>query len=159
MILSKSIIAVLLCMLISASAFAGKIKHESNIDLVRDIYNKVNQTVPSIVNAEGNTKLIRARLKCYAEHPSYSQRTQICNDAYLKKIVYLAREAIHSNPDIGRFIPNVSMCPIMFNLCMGKTDKNSTRCIIFERQCIDYNLDVFWRGESQRPKTPSWPNK
>ena len=125
-----------------------------NIDLMREVYDKVNRTRPSIVNAQENEAIIHNRLECYEDHPNYSDRLQVCNNQYLKDIVHVAREKIKSRPSIGLFVLNAGMCPVMHSICMGQTGGDMERCICFERQCIDYTLDTFWRGAAQElPQT------
>ena len=34
-------------------------------------------------------------------------------------------------------------------ISMGQTQDDKERCILFERQCIDYTLDMFWRGSAR----------
>lgn len=131
------------------ASLAKDLRGNSNINLVRELYRKVSETIPSVVNARGNEEAIRSRLKCYEDYHEYSQRIHICNNAYTKKIVRLARESVRSRPSLGEFAAHVGMCPILHNLCMGQTENDKERCIQFERQCIDYTLDVFWRGAAQ----------
>lgn len=138
-----------LCLGLPAVATAKDLTGNSNIRAVRELYERVRNTMPSGVNAEGNAAAILERLKCYEENHGYTQRIQICNNAYVKQIVGLAREAIHSRPNIGEFVLNVDKCPIVYNLCMGQTEQDRERCVLFERRCIDYTLDVFWRGSAQ----------
>ncbi len=145
-------LTALLCLMrLSAPPLAGAkdLTGNSNIQLVRELYAHVRDTSPSEVNAEENTLAIQNRLKCYEENHDYGQRIQICNNKYTKRLVQLARKAIHTRPNLGEFVINVDMCPIIYNLCMGKTKDNKERCILFERQCIDYTLDMFWRGSAQ----------
>ncbi len=141
--------AVLLCLCFVLPSTARDLRGNSNINFVRELYRKVSATIPSVVNAKGNEEAIRSRLKCYEEYHEYSQRIHICNNAYTKKIVRLARESVRSRPSLGEFAYNVSMCPILHNLCMGQTENDKEHCILFERQCIDYTLDTFWRGAAQ----------
>ncbi|WP_374289823.1 hypothetical protein [Desulfovibrio desulfuricans] len=146
-------LAALLCLcLILCTPLAAKAKDltgNSNIQLVRDLYNNVRETLPSEINAAGNTQTIQNRLKCYEENHDYGQRIQICNNKYVKGIVHLARKSIHSRPNLGEFVLNVDLCPILYNICMGQTQDDKERCILFERQCIDYTLDMFWRGSAR----------
>ena len=121
----------------------------SNIQTVRELYSNVRDTLPSEVNAVENTQTIQNRLKCYEENHEYGQRIQICNNKYVKSIVRNARKAVHSRPNLGEFVLNVDLCPILYNICMGQTEDDKERCILFERQCIDYTLDMFWRGSAQ----------
>jgi len=143
------ILAAAICVWLPTTAPAADLTGRSNIGIVRDLYDRVRNTLPSEVNATENTEAIRNRLKCYEEKHEYLGRIQICNNAYVKRIVDLARRSVHSRPSIGEFVLNVDMCPIVYNLCMGQTERNRERCILFERQCIDYTLDVFWRGSAQ----------
>lgn len=143
------LLAILFLAYPPAAAQARDITPAGNIDTVRELYNKVRETLPSEVNAQENTEAIRSRLQCYEEKIEYSQRIQICNNAYAKTIVSLARKEIHSRPSLGEFVINVGMCPILFNICMGQTGHDKERCILFERQCIDYTLDIFWRGSAR----------
>ena len=129
--------------------WAKDLTGNSNIQMVRDLYSNVRETLPSEVNARENTQAIQNRLKCYEENHDYGQRIQICNNKYVKRIVHYARKAVHSRPNLGEFVLNVNLCPILYNICMGQTEDDKDRCILFERQCIDYTLDMFWRGSAQ----------
>lgn len=143
----------LLCLLLApaeaTTARAQDLKGKTNINLVRDRYRKVSRTLPSVVNAKENEQAIRERLSCYEGYHDYTQRIKICNNTYIKEVVRLARQSIHSRPSLGEFVLNVGICPVLFNLCTGQTNNDRERCILFERQCIDYTLDVYWRGAAQ----------
>ena len=143
------VIAMLLCVCFAGNASGKDLTGHTTLQFVRNLYNMVRNTLPSEVNAEENTEAITSRLKCYEENHAFAQRIQICNNRYIKRIVYLARKGIRSRPDLGEFVLNVDMCPILYNLCMGQTENDKDRCILFERQCIDYTLDRFWRGSAQ----------
>ena len=138
---------VLLCLPVHGEA--KDLRGNSNLQLVRELYENVRNTLPSEVNAQQNTQAIRNRLACYEENHEYGKRIQICNNKYAKNIIQAARKAIHSRPSLGEFALNINMCPILYNICMGNTEGNKERCILFERQCIDYTLDIFWRGSAQ----------
>jgi hypothetical protein len=142
-------LTLLLSLCPAPAARAKDLTGNSNIQLVRELYGKVRETLPSEVNAEENTLAIQNRLKCYEENHDYGQRIQICNNKYVKAIVHNARSAVHSRPNLGEFVLNIDLCPILYNMCMGKTEDNKERCMLFERQCIDYTLDMFWRGSAQ----------
>ena len=139
----------LFCLFPAPAAWAKDLTGNSNIQLVRELYNNVRDTLPSEVNAAENTLTIQNRLRCYEENHDYGQRIQICNNKYVKSIVHHARKAVHSRPNLGEFVLNVDLCPILYNICMGQTEDDKERCIRFERQCIDYTLDIFWRGSAQ----------
>ena len=143
------LLTALLCLYTERAVEAKDLTGNSNIQLVRQLYNNVRDTMPSEVNAVENTQTIQNRLKCYEENHDYGQRIQICNNKYVKSLVRLARKGIHSRPNLGEFVLNVDMCPILYNICMGQTEDDKERCILFERQCIDYTLDMFWRGSAQ----------
>ena len=142
-------LTALLCLYTEHVTEAKDLTGNSNIQFVRELYNNVRDTMPSEVNAVENTQTIQNRLKCYEENHDYGQRIQICNNKYVKSLVRLARKGIHSRPNLGEFVLNVDMCPILYNICMGQTEDDKERCILFERQCIDYTLDMFWRGSAQ----------
>ena len=139
----------LLCLCPAPAAWTKDLTGNTNIQLVRDLYNNVRDTLPSAVNAEENPLTLQNRLRCYEENHDYGQRIQICNNKYVKGIVHHARKAVHSRPNLGEFVLNVDLCPILYNICMGQTEDDKERCILFERQCIDYTLDMFWRGSAQ----------
>lgn len=141
--------AALLCLCLAVTTPARDLTDISNIQLVRGLYDKVRDTLPSEINAEENTQTIADRLQCYEKKHDYVQRIQVCNNQYIKRLVHLARRSIHSRPDLGEFVLHVGLCPILYNLCMGQTENDKSRCIQFERQCIDYTLDTFWRGSAQ----------
>lgn len=145
----RLILTTILLLCLSTVLYAEDLTHKSNIALMRDLYTKVNNTRTSVVNAQVNTNLIRERLECYAEYANYSERIQICNNDYLKGLVQAARNKIKSRPSLGRFVLNVGICPVMYNICMGQTGNDEERCVDFERQCIDYTLDTYWRGAAQ----------
>ncbi len=142
-------LTALLCLYTEHVTEAKDLTGNSNIQFVRELYNNVRDTMPSEVNAAENTQTIQNRLKCYEENHDYGQRIQICNNKYVKSLVRHARKGIHSRPNLGEFVLNVDMCPILYNICMGQTEDDKERCILFERQCIDYTLDMFWRGSAQ----------
>ena len=142
-------LTALLCLYTEHVTEAKDLTGNSNIQFVRELYNNVRDTMPSEVNAVENTQTIQNRLKCYEENHDYGQRIQICNNKYVKSLVRHARKGIHSRPNLGEFVLNVDMCPILYNICMGQTEDDKERCILFERQCIDYTLDMFWRGSAQ----------
>ena len=142
-------LTALLCLYTEHVTEAKDLTGNSNIQFVRELYNNVRDTMPSEVNAVENTQAIQNRLKCYEENHDYGQRIQICNNKYVKSLVRHARKGIHSRPNLGEFVLNVDMCPILYNICMGQTEDDKERCILFERQCIDYTLDMFWRGSAQ----------
>lgn len=147
--INRYVLTIAFCLCFATTASAQDLKNKSNINLVRNLYHKVEKTNPSVVNAKENQETISARLQCYETHYEYSQRIQICNNSYIKNIVLLARKSIHSRPNLGEFVLNVALCPVINNLCMGQNENNREKCIQFERQCIDYTLDVFWRGAAQ----------
>lgn len=120
-----------------------------HIKAIQELYTKVNQTPPSMVNATDHQSIIEDRLMCYSMNKSFSRRLKTCNNEYVKQIVHAAREKIKSRPSVGIFVAQVGLCPILYNICMGKTQNDKDRCITFERQCIDYNLDEHWRGAPQ----------
>ena len=143
------LLTALLCLYTEQETEAKDLTGNSNIQFVRELYNNVRDTLPSEVNAAENMQTIQNRLKCYEENHDYGQRIQICNNKYVKSIVHNARNAVHSRPNLGEFVLNVDLCPILYNICMGQTEDDKERCILFERQCIDYTLDMFWRGSAQ----------
>lgn len=145
---SVILLLFLIVILYRASDYT-RLDNRTNIDEVRDLYEKVNQTLVSSVSARENTQIIRDRLECYAVHNDYAARIRVCNNTYVKAIVKQARQEVKSRPDIGRFVKRVNLCPIMYNLCVGKTKNDQERCIEFERQCIDHMLDAYWRGAEQ----------
>lgn len=144
-----SLAAMVCCLGLALTAPARDIAEATNLQVVRNLYEEVRKTRASEINASENTQTIVDRLQCYERNHDYGQRIQICNNAYIKRIIYLARMSIHSRPDLGKFVQHVGMCPIQYNLCMGQTQNDKERCILFERQCIDHTLDVFWRGSAQ----------
>ena len=84
-------------------AWGKDLTGNSNIQLVRDLYNNVRDTLPSEVNAVENTQAIQHRLKCYEEIHDYGQRIQICNNKYVKSIV-------HNALNIALVIPHFHLC-------------------------------------------------
>lgn len=120
----------------------------SNIERARQLYQKVNMTLPSVVSAKKHEEIILERLECYAENSDYAKRIGLCNNQYAKDIVKQARESLTSRPEMGLFVKNIQLCPVVHNMCTGQTNNDRERCIVFERQCIDYMLDSYWRGAS-----------
>jgi hypothetical protein len=125
------------------------IENKTNIAQIRELYKKVNETLPSVVNSKEHDEIIHQRLECYAMYDDYRSRISNCNNAYVKTLVEQARTTIKSRPDMGLFVSNVSICPVMYNLCVGKTRNDVSKCVVFEKQCIDYTLDTYWRGAAQ----------
>lgn len=121
----------------------------TNIQIVRELYELVSKTPPSNVSEKENDVIIKQRLRCYAEYGEYETRIRKCNNLYAKSIVAQAKSVIMPRPDLGNFVRNLSICPVMHSLCLGKTDNDKEKCIAFERQCIDYVLDEYWRGSAQ----------
>ena len=74
------LLATLLCLCAGPLAEAKDLTGNSNIQLVRELYNNVRDTLPSEINAEQNTQAIQYRLNCYEEKQDYGQRIQICNN-------------------------------------------------------------------------------
>lgn len=125
------------------------VEHRSNIDIARELYERVNNTRPSVVSAKVHEEIIRERLECYARNNDYARRIRECNNLYAKSIVKQARTVLTSRPDMGLFVKNINLCPVVHNMCIGQTENDVEKCIVFERQCIDYTLDTFWRGASR----------
>ncbi|XPV77542.1 MAG: hypothetical protein ACNI27_06420 [Desulfovibrio sp.] len=144
------ILIFVFCLSIPTTITARELKPVSNIDFVRELYRKVNNTPPAQVSRREHERIIRDRLQCYESTFDYLERLQKCNLRYNKAITRQARTAIDAQPRIGLFVKSLIMCPIMYNLCSGKTDNDEERCIQFERQCIDYTLDHYWRDEPRR---------
>lgn len=135
-------------MILLASGYK-EVEEKSNIEFARELYDKVNKTLPSVVSAKEHERIIRERLECYAIDSDYTRRIRVCNNLYAKAIVKQARDTLTSRPEMGKFVVNVNLCPVMQSMCIGITDNDVDRCVIFEKQCIDYNLDSYWRGASQ----------
>ncbi len=143
-------LALPLCLLFAAlplTVHAQDLNPISNIDFVRDLYIRVNNTPPSNISKKEHEAIIHRRLDCYEKTFEFTERIEKCNQQYNNDIVKQARKAVSSNPELGRFVRNLILCPIMYNICSGKTDNNVERCIRFERQCIDYMLDLYWRDK------------
>lgn len=149
----KYFLHLIICMLgitIPQAVSARELKPVSNIDFVRELYVRVNNTPLALISKREHEEIIKKRLKCYETTFQYSNRIEKCNLPYNNAIVRQARKAISSRPRIGLFVRNLVMCPIMYDLCSGKTNNDVERCIQFERQCIDYTLDNYWRDEPKR---------
>lgn len=125
-----------------------RVPPSSNIDMVRQLYRKVNTTIPSTVSAKQYENTIRKRLECYLDNSDYIKRIGLCNTSYEKSIIKEARNSLASRPEMGLFVNNITLCPVMYNMCIGNQNNDIERCIIFERQCIDHTLDTYWRGSS-----------
>lgn len=141
-------LALLLGFVVLRSTDYRSVAPPSNIERARQLYQKVNTTLASVVSAREHEAIIRERLECYAENSDYTKRIGLCNNLYAKSIVKQARESLTSRPEMGLFVKNISLCPVMHNMCIGKTNNDNERCVVFERQCIDYMLDSYWRGAS-----------
>jgi hypothetical protein len=141
---SLAVILVLQCVQFSWAANIMT-DRRSNIELVRYYYAEVKKTEPSMVDAEQHMQLIQARLKCYFDNPMFTERVNNCNPTYINKIVQLARDSLTARPSLGDFTRKINICPVLYNMCMGKEGEQG-ECVLYERKCIDYFLDKFWRG-------------
>lgn len=117
---------------------------------IEELFNAVNAVHPSEVSREEHNEIITRRISCFASNFSHLERLKTCVADYLESIVATARVNVNGRPAIGLFLKNVSLCPIMYNICAGQMDvkglESLNTCVTFERQCIDYTLDTFWRG-------------
>ncbi len=125
----------------------------SNIDVAREMYREILETEPSLVNAQTNDEIIRARLECYDKNIDSEHRAKTCNKEYMMRIIAATREDLKTKPRLGEFIAAAADCPIMFSMCVG-SGKNIEDCITFERRCIDFCLDQYWRGGALVPFEP-----
>ena len=110
----------LFCLSPAPAAWAKDLTGNSNIQLVRELYNNVRDTLPSEVNAAENTQTIQNRLRCYEEIHDYGQRIQICNNKYVKSIVQHARKAVHSRPSLGEFVLTLIFAPFFTIYAWGR---------------------------------------
>ncbi|MGD9638619.1 MAG: hypothetical protein AB7U85_06130 [Alphaproteobacteria bacterium] len=140
--------AVVFLFMLFVSVFCSdktKITHKSNIEIARELYVKVDKTILAQVNHKKYINIIEERINCYTKHHSYSERVNICSSDYQKNIIKVASEITNKRPMIGNFVIKINECPVMFNMCRGE-QKTIDECIVFEKKCLDYFLDKYWRG-------------
>ena len=101
-------------------------------------------------------EIIRERMKCYSENPMALDRVRECRKQYVLQIVELCRDRILSAPMLGNAILCFQYCPISNAVCRGDDiDSPSVDCIPMESKCIEYCLDLYWRGGDYPPVIPS----
>lgn len=97
--------------------------------------------------------LIEDRQRCYVEKQGYSDRIDACRRDYLNRILETARVNIKAAPLLGNFIICIRDCPISHAICAGERSEHpELPCTDVEAQCIEYCLDLYWRGGV--PETP-----
>ena len=132
------------------TASATQADTHKNIDMVVQAYQKIARVQPSKVGSEGFTQIIRRRLTCYERTATPLERFRVCSTPYVDEIIRNARQYVKSKPDLGRFIRRVRFCPIIHSMCIGE-HQEPEHCILMERQCIDSELDRYWRGADAWP--------
>ena len=145
----RSLLFLTMLLFITGSSAATAAPTDPDQLDVNGLFCAVNATPPSTISVDENTAIIKRRVECFSQNFSYVRRVKLCMDDYQRDIVATARNNVSGRPEIGLFIKDVAHCPIMYNLCAGQADmkkKDLSRCIQFERQCIDLMLDRYWRG-------------
>lgn len=130
--------------------YALELPLNSNIDYALRLYEDAKKVEVAQTNAKELAAIIDQRIQCYRKHSDPHERIQTCQGAYLKDIVNTSRKNIRSMPELGLFLRFVQGCPIVYSLCIGELD-DPVRCRVMERQCIDCQLDRYWRG-AVRPR-------
>ena len=117
----------------------------SNIEIARELYQKVEKTKIAQIYNDEYLKAIENRMECYVKYHTYEDRVNICSSDYQKQIIRIASKTANKRPMIGKFVMKINECPVMFNMCRGQ-QKTVEECVVFEKKCIDFFLDKFWRG-------------
>ncbi len=101
--------------------------------------------------------IIRLRQTCFAKSDMASLELRQCMDDYTKSVIHLSRKFVNSVPRLPKFIQCLSKCPIMHSICEGDRTLGYTKnCMVIERNCIEYCLDLYWRGHYQRFSDELW---
>ncbi|RJQ57687.1 MAG: hypothetical protein C4530_12145 [Desulfobacteraceae bacterium] len=96
---------------------------------------------------EDLSAIIHERLDCYSQNVMALDRVADCRKKYIRQIVELCRRRIKSAPRLGDAILCLQYCPISQAVCRGDNiDLEDADCTPAESKCIEYCLDLFWRG-------------
>jgi hypothetical protein len=128
--------------------YASELSLDSNIDYALRLYEEVKKVEAANTNAKELAEIIDHRILCYRRSSKPQDRVHVCQGTYLKNIVNISRKNIRSVPEIGLFLRFLQGCPMVYGLCMGEMN-DPVRCRVMERQCIDCQLDRYWRGAVQ----------
>ncbi len=107
-------------------------------------------------------EVVQRRVDCFGASPM-ERLDGVCHLNYLNAILEVGRTEVQSAPKVGDFLINVSLCPVVYSVCMGeKAEQNCRRiegetvcgsapdngpkCAAMEARCIDSVLDAYWRG-------------
>ena len=119
------------------------------------LYRQVQKTKLSATSRELFYDTVNKRLDCYLQHGDYLDRLQICNRNYVNTIIEKARIQLKTMPAVGAFARELRMCPIVYAICMGECGDRE-KCIEMELRCIDYYLDLYWRGINLYANPDDW---
>lgn len=122
-----------------------KVPARNYMHFALELYKHSAETRLSSTSQELFSDTVDRRLQCYQLHGFYLERMQICNCNYVSEIINNSRKRIRSMPAVGSFAREVRRCPVVYAICMGKYD-DKAKCRDMELRCIDYNLDLYWRG-------------
>lgn len=114
----------------------------------KQLYATVRVVPQSQDNMPQLNRIIDNRLACYAEASDLQERISECIPIYTTALVAFARDNVHSNPLLGRFISESEACPVMYSICRGAENLSEEQCKAREAQCIEYMLDKYWRGSN-----------
>jgi hypothetical protein len=110
------------------------------------IYGRMQETELSDLKDDLSV-IINERLSCYSKNLKTFERVRECRKKYVRSIVTLCRKRIKSAPRLGDAILCFQYCPISHAVCMGDSiDCENVDCVSSEARCIEYCLDVHWRG-------------
>ncbi len=118
----------------------------SELQAAERLYRNSERTQLSTTSWELFRGTVSKRLACYREHGFWVDRIQTCNYAYVSGIIDSARKRIRAMPAVGIFVREVRNCPEVYAIAMAKTSGDKEKSMDMELRCIDYNLDLYWRG-------------
>jgi hypothetical protein len=108
-------------------------------------YDIIKNDVESRAGRDLFLEAISERIQCYLTTQIPNDRHAKCVIPYLEKVVEIARGNIKSSPQLGKFLKAVQYCPVVYSMCNGD-DFETVDCKLIECRCINYALDMYWRG-------------
>ena len=87
--------------------------------------------------------IVIKRMDCYRFSPF--ERGSRCLGPYSSDLVALGRQQLQSAPDLGLFLEQIQLCPLVHAMCMGDIQE-ARNCISMEARCLDSVYDEYWRG-------------
>lgn len=128
-------------------------KESRSSEMQRHSLSRVNALYAEMENCEVSdlkedlSGIIKERLTCYSDNLVTMERVRECRKKYVRSIVAVSRSRIKSAPKLGDSILCFQYCPISEAVCQGDNIDNPTAdCVLKEVQCIEYCLDMHWRG-------------